>query len=182
MQAFAPSTPDIDLEYNDLLNRAVAAHYADMKAAVRRRGHSTSFASEVVHDLYLKLAARPEALKGKRSLGAFLCRAAINLSVDRLRRRRFEEQLFSGLDDDVLPIAAETAAPGYRLEVEARLSVLRSAIAELPARRRAVFILHRLHHKSADEIAGMLRISRNMVDRHLRRALAHCLDRLFEME
>jgi RNA polymerase sigma-70 factor (ECF subfamily) len=33
-----------------------------------------------------------------------------------------------------------------------------------------------------DEIAGKLHISKNMVDRHLRRALIHCLERLSELD
>jgi RNA polymerase sigma-70 factor (ECF subfamily) len=68
------------------------------------------------------------------------------------------------------------------LEIEARVAILRAAIAELPERRRVVFILHRLHHLSPDQIAVRLRISRNMVDRHLRRAFAHCLDRLLSID
>jgi RNA polymerase sigma-70 factor (ECF subfamily) len=52
----------------------------------------------------------------------------------------------------------------------------------LPERRRAAFILYRLHQLSPDEIAVRLRISRNMVDRHLRRALSHCLERLTTIE
>lgn len=69
-------------------------------------------------------------------------------------------------------------APDQALEIQARVAILRDAIAELPERRRAVFILHRLHHLTPDEICLNLNISRNMVDRHLRRAFAHCLDRL----
>lgn len=172
----------VSLAVDDLLNRAIEAHYAEIKAAVRRRGHSRATASDVVHDLYIKLAEQPGVLRGKRSIGAFLCRAAINLAVDRLRRSRFEERLFSGTQTEALVIAAETAAPDHGLMVEARLTVLREAIGALPARRRAVFILHRLHRLPPDEIAARLRISRNMVDRHLRRALAHCLDRLFQMD
>lgn len=172
----------VSLADDDLLNRAIEAHYAEIKAAVRRRGHSRSTASDVVHDLYIKLAEQPDVLKGKRSIGAFLCRAAINLAIDRLRRTRFEERLFSGTETEALTVAADTAAPDHGLEVEARLIALRDAIGELPARRRAVFILHRLHRMTPDEIARRLGISRNMVDRHLRRALAHCLDRLFQMD
>jgi len=175
-------THSFSLDSDELLNRAIEAHYAEIKAAVRRRGHSTSTASDIVHDLYIKLAEQPDVLKGKRSIGAFLCRAAINLGIDRLRRARFEERLFSGTEYEALAVPAETAAPDHGLLVEARLAVLRTAIAELPARRRAAFILHRLHQLEPDEIARRLNISRNMVDRHLRRALAHCLDRLLEME
>jgi RNA polymerase sigma-70 factor (ECF subfamily) len=42
--------------------------------------------------------------------------------------------------------------------------------------------MHRLGNLGPDEIATRLRISRNMVDRHLRRALAHCLMRLAELD
>ncbi len=112
---------------------------------MRRSGHSKNTAADIVHDLYVKLAERPEALQGKRSLGAFLCRAAINLGIDRLRRTQFEERLFSGTDEEAFAVVAAVAAPDYGLEVEARLATLRGAIRELPRRRQAVFILHRLH-------------------------------------
>ena len=172
----------IPFDGNSLLNRAIEAHYADMKAAVQRRGHSRSAASDIVHDLYLKLAEQPDVLLGKRSLRAFLCRAAVNLGIDRMRRRNFEERLFSGTEIEALSVAAETPAPDYALGVEARLTVLRQAIAELPLRRRAVFILHRLHRLEPDAIAARLNISRNMVDRHLRKALVHCLDSLLRID
>lgn len=170
------------LDSEDLLNRAIEAHYAQIREAVRRRGHSGSAASDIVHDLYLKLAEQPEVLKGKTSIGAFLCRAAINLGIDRMRRTRFEARLFSGSEAEAMAVPAQTMAPDHGLEIEARLRALRDAIAQLPARRRAVFILHRLHRMEPDEIAGKLRISRNMVDRHLRRALIHCLDCLSQMD
>lgn len=169
------------LDSDDLLNRAIEAHYADIKAAVLRRGCARGLVSDVVHDLYIKLAEKPDVLKGKRSLCAFLCRSAINLGIDHMRRARFEQHLFSGTEVEALAVPT-AAAPDYGLEVEARLAVLREAIAELPARRRAVFILHRLHRLEPDQIARKLNISQNMVDRHLRRALAHCLDRLLGLE
>lgn len=175
-------TPAGILDSDDLLNRAIEAHYADIKAAVLRRGCARGLVSDIVHDLYVKLAEKPDVLRGKRSLCAFLCRSAINLGIDHMRRARFEQHLFSGTEVEALAIPTEVAAPDYGLEVEARLAVLREAIAELPARRRAVFILHRLHRLEPDQIARKLNISQNMVDRHLRRALAHCLDCLLGLE
>lgn len=175
-------THSIIFDSDDLLNRAIEAHYADIKAAVRQRGHSKNAAADIVHDLYIKLAEKPDVLRGKSSIRAFLCRAAINLGIDRLRRSRFEERLFSGDEREALSVPSESAAPDHALQVEARLTVLRLAIAELPVRRRAVFILHRLHGLGPDAIALKLNISRNMVDRHLRRALAHCLSRLLQVD
>lgn len=166
------------VDSNDLLNRAMETYYADITSAVRGRGHAGSAARDVVHDLYVKLAAKPEVLQNKRSIKAFLCRAAINLGIDRQRRETREARLFSGSEREALSIASSGPAPDHSLEIEARVAILREAIAELPERRRVVFILHRLHHLTPDQISLRLNISRNMVDRHLRRALAHCLDRL----
>lgn len=171
-----------DLDDSELLNRAIETYYHDIVAAAGRHGHSGSARLDIVHDLYLKLSARPEILRDRRSLKSYLCRAVVNLGIDRFRQERFEARLFSGTEDEAHAIAADSAAPDHALEVEARLAVLREAIAELPAKRRAVFILHRLHQLQPDEIAVRLDISRNMVDRHLRRAFAHCLDRLMRSE
>ena len=171
-----------DVDGAELLNRAIEAHYHDIVAAVGRGGHSRGASREIVHDLYVKLAVRPGVLRDKRSIKAFLCRAAVNLGIDHFRRNQFEARLFSGSEQEAQAVVADSAAPDRGLEIEARVAVLKQAIAELPVRRRAAFILHRLHHFSPDEIAERLNISRNMVDRHLRRALSHCLDRLMEME
>ncbi|MGV2129842.1 RNA polymerase sigma factor [Agrobacterium vitis] len=166
------------VDSSELLNLAMEAHYADITNAVRRRGHPSSTARDVVHDLYVKLAAKPEVLLNKRSIKAFLCRAAINLGIDRQRRETKEARLFSGSEREALSAPSTGHAPDHTLEIEARLAALREAIAELPERRRVVFILHRLYHLTPDQISTRLNISRNMVDRHLRRAFAHCLDRI----
>ncbi len=166
------------VDSNALLNRAMEDHYVDITNAVRRRGHPSSTARDVVHDLYVKLAAKPDVLQNKRSLKAFLCRAAINLGIDRQRRETKEARLFSGSEREALSVASGGYAPDHALEIEARLAALREAIAALPERRRVVFVLHRLHHLTPDQISARLNISRNMVDRHLRRAFAHCLDRI----
>ncbi|WP_202314738.1 MULTISPECIES: RNA polymerase sigma factor [unclassified Mesorhizobium] len=171
-----------DFDGNELLNRAIVAYYDDIAAAAGRSGHSRSATLDIVHDLYLKLSARPEILRDKRSLKSYLCQAAVNLGIDRFRKESFEARLFSGTEEEAQAVPADNASPDRALEIEARIVVLRDAIAQLPARRRAVFILHRLHQLSQDEIAMKLNISRNMVDRHLRRAFAHCLDRLMGAE
>ena len=180
MSSLSPSPLAWDtVDSSELLNRAMEAYYADITDAVRCRGHPRSSARDVVHDLYVKLAARPDVLRDKRSIKAFLCRAAVNLGIDRQRRERREARLFSGSEREALSVASVGTAPDRTLDLQARIAVLREAIAELPERRRVVFILHRLHHLTPDQISVELNISRNMVDRHLRRAFAHCLDRLF---
>jgi len=60
------------------------------------------------------------------------------------------------------------------------LEVLKRALAELPPRRRAIFIAARVDGISHEEIARRFGLSRTMVQKELRRAIDHCLDRLGE--
>jgi RNA polymerase sigma factor (sigma-70 family) len=172
----------VPLRASDLLDRAIVEHYDELRAAMRRRGHSPGVATEIVHDLYLRLASRPDAVVGTPLLKALLVRAAANLGIDRRRREQFEQRLFSGGEREASQVAESGPAPGAAFDAQRRLAALRRAIGELPARRREIFVMHRLGNLGAEEIAARLGISRNMVERHLRRALVHCLARLSELD
>lgn len=161
---------------------AITDYYDELCRAVRRRGHVSSNANEIVHDLYVRLKDRRTDLEGKSSLRAFLTRAAINLGLDRFRRERFEAKLFSGTQEEAAYIASKDANPDIALDMPRRLNCLRHAIMELSLRQRRVFIAHRIGNLPSDEIASRFGITRNMVDRHLRKALIHCLCRLDELD
>lgn len=163
---------------NPLLDMAVLAYYDELCGSVRRRGHSPANSQEIVHDVYVRLRQRHGALENKTSLKAFLIRACINLGIDRFRRERFESCLFSGSEQEALQVSAPIASPDQTLDLEHRINTLKAAIMEMSLQRRRVFIASRVGKLSADEIAERMKISRNMVDRHLRKAYLHCLDRL----
>jgi RNA polymerase sigma factor (sigma-70 family) len=161
-----------------ILDLAIADYYEDLCNSVKRRGHSPALAREIVHDLYIKLR-RPGALMNSTGpIKPFLLRACINLGIDRLRRARLEAALFSGTEEDARAVADPALAPDSHLDLRQRLALLKVAIMEMSAERRRVFIANRLGRLSRDEISRRMGISRNMVDRHLRKAILHCLDRL----
>lgn len=166
-----------DLSRN-FLDSAITEYYDDIRAAVRRRGLDYGQDSDVVHDLYLRLSRKPEKLIGRGSLRAFLIRAAINLGIDRVRRSAFEARLFESLDIACHEHMAAVAPDDLRLDAPRRLAALRRAILELPPQCRIVFIAYRVAGMSKDEIADQLKIRRGMVNRHLRRAMLHCMDRM----
>jgi RNA polymerase sigma-70 factor (ECF subfamily) len=64
------------------------------------------------------------------------------------------------------------------IEQRERLALLRGAIDELPPRCREVFVLHKLDGLSHADVADRLGISRNMVEKHVIRAMRHFRDRL----
>jgi RNA polymerase sigma-70 factor (ECF subfamily) len=162
----------------DILDRAIEAYYDEIRSTVRRRGYTSTAAAEILHDLYIKLAERPERLSSVVSVRAFLTRAALNLGIDRRRREQLERKLFAGTEHEQLAVADMVPSIERVLEAEARLRQLRQAIDALPAKRRVVFLMHRIAGMTPDAIARRLGISRNMVDRHLRKALLHCLQSL----
>jgi RNA polymerase sigma factor (sigma-70 family) len=64
--------------------------------------------------------------------------------------------------------------PVARIHLERRLEALDHALARLPPRTRAVFVLQRRDGYTLDEIAAQLGISRSAVKKHLAKALAQC--------
>lgn len=67
-------------------------------------------------------------------------------------------------------------APDQERVVSARqgLMLMAKAIEKLPNRCQEVYILSRLHGLSNGEISDKLGISRNMVEKHIIKALIHC--------
>jgi RNA polymerase sigma-70 factor (ECF subfamily) len=153
-----------------------------MRGAVRRRGLDSALATEVVHDLYLRLSRRPDGLTVPSSWRAFLIKAAINLGIDRQRRLNFEHRVFAVLDLHAETLPAAIPPIEHDLEMRQRFTALRGVIAMLPRQCRAVFIAYHLGGMSKDEITTGLGMKRRMVDRHLRNALVFCLERLHGFE
>lgn len=160
------------------LDHAVTAHYDEMRGAVRRRGLEPALATEVVHDLYLLLSRKPEHLAGRVALKAFLIRAAVNLGIDRLRRRSFEQRLFTALDAGAEEIAGSFIPMERRIAAAQRIAALQEVISGLPRQCRNVFIAYHLTGLSKDEVGAGLGMKRRMVDRHLKKALLHCMAQL----
>ncbi len=160
------------------LNDTIERYYRDIVQAVSRRGVDQALSHDVVHDLYIKLASSNYRLEHKSSIKAFLIRAAVNLGFDRMRRAAFEAKLFAQLDLSAEAIAAQQEDPGQNVDLRNRLAAFRAAILGLPPTCRRVFIAHRIGQITRDDIAVAMGITRGSVDRHLRHALLHCLDKM----
>lgn len=165
-----------------LLDSAIASYYDDIRLAMRKRGTDQGLATEIVHDLYLQLCRKPERLRGKTSVRAYLIRAALNLGIDRARRRAFEARLFEALEGHAHGLAAPGAGLHARIDLPRRLAALQQAIFSLPPQCRNVFIAHRIAGMDKPAIAAALGIKRDTVDRHLRNALLRCMEKMDEFE
>lgn len=163
-----------------LLIEALQEHYASLVTAAAKVLRSRDSAADVVQDAFLKVAAMPDAEAVGNPL-AFLHRVTRNLSIDALRERERRDR-----HTDTACIAEHVADgdPGSerRLIGQQRLALLTTIVEELPPRCREVFHLRKVESLHPNEIARRLGISRNMVEKHLRKALVHCQARLDDLE
>jgi RNA polymerase sigma factor (sigma-70 family) len=157
---------------------AYADSYDELVGYVRARVGCSATAADIVQETYLRATASPhrETLANPR---AFLYRVAGNLAVDHLRQLRSRAKY---VVDGPVPEQHHPQAPSPEQELgdRRRLIALVAAVEELPPRCREVFILRKFDDLPQEEIARRLGISRNMVEKHLRHALLHCMQRLGE--
>lgn len=106
---------------------------------------------------------------------AFLFQVARNVALRMRNRQRFEGTVFQAMTDlDLAEIADGYAVPERQVIARQELRRLAASIDELPPRCREVFLLTRFGALSNGEAAARLGISRNMVEKHLIKALLHC--------
>jgi len=137
------------------------AHHGRLFRLARRMLRSDDEARDAVQDAFLRAARHRDRLPAGEPDGeAWMVRVLVNLCRDRFRRRKVRGAEFelSGRE-----LAQASSADDVTV---ARESV-RVALATLPARRRAVVVLHELEERSVEEIAGLLGVARVTVRWHL---------------
>ncbi len=155
------------------LRRLLVEDYHGLRERLARRYGSADFASELLHEAWLKLdrAQAGGSTMAVRNPRAYLYRIAINLAADRGRSERAQvtvaelDALHRHAQDDLDPSRIAEA----RMEVHS-LSV---AINQLPPRRRAIFIAARLEELPYKEIAARHGVTVRIVDRELSLALEY---------
>ncbi|MCX4188159.1 RNA polymerase sigma factor [Methylophaga sp. OBS4] len=150
--------------------------YDDLKAFIARRFGCALLADDVVQETWLRVQ-RISPLQTIKQPRAYLFRIASNLATDQLRSEQSRRHYIS---DEPVPesLVSDMPSPETVLDYQQRLIILQQAIEELPPRCREVFLLHKFKNMSHTEIAKQLNISRNMVEKHVIRALTHCRNHL----
>lgn len=133
-------------------------------------------AADVVQDTFVRIRCLKD-LAAVAQPRAFLYKIALNLTVDLFRRQRVRSERIVQLDaTEEMP----SPTPSQDVEVEAkeRVRLLHEAIEALPPKCREVFLLHKFMDIPHAEIAVRLGISKNMVEKHVMKAMSRCRDRV----
>lgn len=152
--------------------RAIASLVRDHHSALLRllttRTRSREDAKEILQEAYTKLLVldRTETI---RAPVAYLWRIAMNLVIDRGRRRALDQRFLHALPDEQRhELSAEAI-----VESRERLMIVERAIKELPPRCLEAFNLHVYQSMTFAEVGHEMNISDRMAKKHVARALAH---------
>ncbi len=145
---------------------------------LRRKVANPAEAEDLLQEAFVRWLAVDGAAPPERPRH-FLYRIAINLLNDRSRRNRVRDAVMVDADPDQAAASlqravATTDGPEQIAGQRQRLSRLDAALTELPARQREALVLHRIDGLTQEQIAAQMGISRQMVVKHIARALAYC--------
>lgn len=162
-------------QHPDRLTRVFLGARETLRQFVSRR-IGPEEADDVLQDTWLRLSQHREQ-EDWREPRAMLFATAGNLSIDRWRWQQRQQTLVTEEAGwELCP--DERPDPATCLEQRRQVLRLDAALAELPPACRQAFLLNRLEGLSHREIAQQLGISCKTVQRHIEKALGHCLLRL----
>jgi len=145
----------------DLADQFVAHGRRLLRLAMRLTDGDRADAEDLVQETFLRAARRLRPLPVEPSAAeAWLVRVLVNLTRDRFRRLRVRRAASP-------PDAASVAGAGDPESRALARHEVRRALARLPARRRAVVVLHELEELDSATIARLLGIARVTVRWHL---------------
>jgi len=148
----------------------------ELRSFLTRRLGCAETAADLVQDTYIRLATRQER-ETHSNPRALVFRIAANLATDHARHQRIRER-FATDHGDLPDLASSIPQPDALLLVQQEHALLKQAIAELPEKRRTVFLLRTSQELSYGQIASRLGISVSAVEKHMSKAILHCRARM----
>jgi RNA polymerase sigma-70 factor (ECF subfamily) len=139
-------------------------------------------AEEIAQDVFIHLYKSADRYEARAKLTTYLYRIAINLSLNRIRDRKWKRfvslDFFRGVTPNNNPVTADASDPDSLLEQKEKQQTIRQAIDTLPPNQRTAVILKRFQELSYEEIAQVMQCSLSAVESLLHRAKQNLQKRL----
>ena len=124
-------------------------------------------AEDVGQETFVRFYRHLDKFRGEASLGTYLTRIAINLSLNELRRRIRRRKLFFSKPDKGIENLPDTNSPRKNDEIK---EIVQQGIQKLEPKFRAVVVLRLIDQYSTQETAEILNLPLGTVFSRLARA------------
>jgi RNA polymerase sigma-70 factor (ECF subfamily) len=152
------------------------AHGRELRVFLLRQLRDPQIAADLLQETFLRLAEQP-ALAGIDNPRSYLYRTARNLAIDHFRQEE-RRQTRAMPHESMIDVPDGQPALDEAADSRERMSYLRAALDELPARTREIFLLNRVEGMTYAEVALKIGVSDSTVQKHLARALHHVMRRM----
>ena len=153
------------------INQYYAMYQQELKNYLTKKLSCADTAADLTHETFVRLINCGSALELK-SPRAYLYSIASNLLNDYFRAQKRRPAFAE--TEEIDAVADDSPSHERRLSAENEAQHLMIAIEALPPRCKEVFILHKFHHLSHEEVSQKLGIAKNTVMVHMMNGLAHC--------
>ncbi len=112
-------------------------------------------AADVVQEVFIRAFRSLKDFKFQSRFSTWLHRIAVNYSISRIRRRKLHDHL--SLSEVSHRLTSSLGRPGRELALKNLGAEIESAVASLPPKQRAIFVMHyqeELPHKEIARIMG----------------------------
>ena len=118
-------------------------------------------AEDMTQDVFLKVFLQIKKFRGESSISTWLYRIAVNLCLNRLRRKKYERFLSLDflLEKGRQPAQEPEKEPLARLTQQEKKTLVWNAVDSLPKNQRVAVILNHYMDLSYDEIAETMGLS-----------------------
>lgn len=156
---------------NKLLGSFYCLHFDELNRFLVRRVATQEGAADLTQEVFTRLLERGEKIEDIRHPRGYLYRSARNLVVETWRSPNQELEFIETIEDWEHD---SSDSPEDILQHRQTLSLLLTAIENLPPRCREVFLLHRFEGLSYPQIAAQLEIGVSAVEKQMMRAMKAC--------
>ena len=114
-------------------------------------------ADDIVQEVFVKVYSALKTFRGESSVYTWLYRITVNVALNAIRKQRVRD--FVRIDEFFETAEDENEQPDALFEKDEQQKLIEEAIAKLPEKQKAVFILRYHEELSYDEIAKILKTS-----------------------
>ncbi|MCB0710847.1 MAG: sigma-70 family RNA polymerase sigma factor [Ignavibacteriae bacterium] len=135
--------------FNELVRRYQKRIYWVARRMVKRHED----ADDIAQDVFVKAYTALEGFRGDSNIYTWLYRIAVNLSINHLRKQKVRNAVDL---DDYLPFLSKDADQDKKMMRRENVSLIEEAIATLPEKQRAVFIMRYYDEMPYEQISAIL--------------------------